>query len=519
MRKIIIGSRGSDLALWQANHVKKLLFDLKVDSEIKIIKTQGDKIQHLSFDKLEGKGFFTKEIEDALLAGEIDLAIHSHKDLPTSSPKKLVIAAVSDREDPSDLLIIRKESVDETLKFSVKKNAVVGTSSARRKSQLIGWRKDLITKDLRGNVPTRINKLKENGYDAILIATAGVERLNINLDEFHVERLAPREFVPAPAQGVLALQTREDDKDLIRQLKKLNNPEVENKIKAERRILNLLDGGCQLPLGVYCIQSEGKLKVWVSKAAAWDKEPVRLFLEGNDAEKIAQKTIEKLNSIRPKKVFITKELAEESILCNSLRGNGFEIKGESLIDISSIRFSSIPATEWIFFTSKNAVTEFFKQNPKIAKDVKLAAMGNGTAFALRSLGKKVDFTGTSGNPVKVATDFLAIAKGKSILFPQAKDSLQSIQKELKFHTKIFDLFVYKSTPKKEFTIPASDVLIFTSPSNVESFFSLKKIEKGQKVVAIGKSTAGKLKTYGLKDIVISEYPDEIGILQSIFSLN
>src|SRR5258708_38984429 len=123
---IIIGTRGSDLALWQANHVKSLLKEIGLICELKIIKTQGDKIQHLSFEKLEGKGFFTKEIEDALISGETDLAVHSHKDLPTESPNELIIAAVSNREDPSELLLIRKGSVDENKKFSLKKNAVVG---------------------------------------------------------------------------------------------------------------------------------------------------------------------------------------------------------------------------------------------------------------------------------------------------------------------------------------------------------------------------------------------------------
>src|SRR5205823_6131381 len=149
-------TRGSDLALWQANHVKSLLKKIGLESELNIIKTQGDKIQHLSLDKLEGKGFFTKEIEDALLNGEADIAVHSHKDLPTESPQELAIAAVPVREDPSELLLFRKEAVDPNQKFSLKRNPVVGTSSARRKSQLLAFRKDIELKDLRDNVPTRI---------------------------------------------------------------------------------------------------------------------------------------------------------------------------------------------------------------------------------------------------------------------------------------------------------------------------------------------------------------------------
>jgi hydroxymethylbilane synthase len=193
-KKIIIGSRGSDLALWQANHVKNRLVQAGFDCSITIIKTQGDKIQHLSFDKLEGKGFFTKELEEALLDGSIDLAVHSHKDLPTTSHEKLCIAAVSEREDPSEIVLINKRAVDEKQLWNLKKNAQVGTSSARRKTQLLAYRNDLNISDLRGNVPTRIQKLRDGQYDAIMLAAAGVERLQINLDEFIVEENSDNTF-------------------------------------------------------------------------------------------------------------------------------------------------------------------------------------------------------------------------------------------------------------------------------------------------------------------------------------
>ncbi|MFN5705710.1 MAG: hydroxymethylbilane synthase, partial [bacterium] len=189
--KIKIGSRGSDLALWQAHHVKDRLTQVGADVSITIFKTQGDKIQHLSLDKLEGKGFFTKELEDALLNNEIDLAVHSHKDLPTLSPPGLIISAVSEREDPSELLLIRKESVDTTQYLSFKKNAILGTSSARRKVQMLEFRDDIILNDIRGNVPTRIQKLREGQFDAILLARAGVERLKLDLSDLHVIILNP----------------------------------------------------------------------------------------------------------------------------------------------------------------------------------------------------------------------------------------------------------------------------------------------------------------------------------------
>lgn len=252
MKHVTIGSRGSDLALWQAHFVKGELEKLGCSVSIEIIKTQGDKIQHLSFDKLEGKGFFTKEIEDALLNKSIDLAVHSHKDLETTPPAELKIACVSERAHPSDLLLINKNAVDADKKWDLKSSAVVGTSSARRKSQVLYYREDVELKDLRGNVPTRIQKLRDGNYDAILLAKAGVDRLEIDLSEFHVVVLDPKEFVPAPAQGVLGLQIRNEDDELAAILAKMNAEMVAKRIGVERKVLNLLDGGCQLPLGVYC---------------------------------------------------------------------------------------------------------------------------------------------------------------------------------------------------------------------------------------------------------------------------
>jgi len=267
MQSIRIGSRGSDLALWQANHVKRQLEALGATVSITIIKTQGDQIQDLSFDKLEGKGFFTKEIEQALLDGSIDLAVHSHKDLETTPPEGLIIAAVSERENPADVLLILPGAVDTTQHWNLKQGAVVGTSSARRKSQLVAFRDDTTIKDLRGNVPTRLQKLIDGGYDAILLAKAGLDRLELDLSAVHVEVLDPEEFIPAPAQGVLALQIRSIDQELFAFMQALNHADVQSKIELERTVLNRLQGGCQLPLGVYCPE-EGKLLV--SYAANWE---------------------------------------------------------------------------------------------------------------------------------------------------------------------------------------------------------------------------------------------------------
>lgn len=251
-KDIIIGTRGSELALWQANHVKNALEQAGASAKLSIIKTQGDKIQSVSLTKLEGKGFFTKELEDALLAGAIDCAVHSLKDLPTDQVEGLVIAGVTYREDPADWLILRKEAIDTSKILNIKEGADIGTGSVRRKLQLHTIRPDLVAKDIRGNIPTRIAKLRSGEYDGLMLAAAGIRRLDMDLGEFEIIRLHPNEFIPAPGQGVVAIQCRKDDTDLRRIIKNIHHPEVSVCTNIERSVLKQMGGGCHLPLGVHC---------------------------------------------------------------------------------------------------------------------------------------------------------------------------------------------------------------------------------------------------------------------------
>jgi len=294
-----IGTRGSKLALWQAYFTQDQLRQIGVDSELVIIKTKGDQIQHLGFDKMEGKGFFTKEIEDHLLRGDIDVAVHSMKDLPTAMPKGLAISAISYREDPADWLIIRKESVDESKLLKIKEKAVVGTSSARRKAQLLDFRSDIELKDIRGNVPTRLHKLDEGQFDAIMLAGAGVTRLEIDLSNYYVIKFDPREFVPAPAQGVLAYQVNESDIPTRRILQKIHKHEVAKAVKIERKILQLMDGGCQMPLGVYCkVDQVDNYHVWAAKADGWNGKVRRVQLSYSTSSNLAEDVVAQLNPIK-----------------------------------------------------------------------------------------------------------------------------------------------------------------------------------------------------------------------------
>lgn len=247
--KIKIGTRGSELALWQANHVADRIGRDIV--EIVIIKTQGDRIQSVSFDKMEGKGFFTKEIEEALLARTVDLAVHSMKDLPVEETAGLVVAAVLEREDPSDVLLVRDDRRDPARPFGLPQGAVVGTSSLRRAAQLTAIVSDVDVRPLRGNVGTRIRRLAEKRFDAIMLARAGLLRLAPAIDGMTMEPIPLDRFLPAPAQGALALQVRADDAALIGRIGGLDHGDTRRSVTAERSFLMRFGGGCQIPLGAY----------------------------------------------------------------------------------------------------------------------------------------------------------------------------------------------------------------------------------------------------------------------------
>lgn len=267
-----------------------------MDSELQIIKTTGDQVQHLSFDKIEGKGFFTREIEEALLRGDIDLAVHSMKDMPTTPPEGLVISAVSYRENPADVLLIRKEILEDQKLLKLPQGAVVGTSSSRRKAQMLDFRPDISLQDVRGNLPTRLEKLRSGAFDAILLAKAGLARLELNLDDLFCLEFNPIEFVPAPAQGVLAWQTCKDDLVTRRILQKIHHPEVSAVTNVERKTLNLLGGGCHMPLGVFCQRDAmGNYHVHAAMAEQWDTPLKRVRISSSTHYQLAERVVDALS--------------------------------------------------------------------------------------------------------------------------------------------------------------------------------------------------------------------------------
>jgi hydroxymethylbilane synthase len=520
-RNVIIGTRGSELALWQAHFVQDSLAAIGITAELKIIKTQGDRILNLSFDKLEGKGFFTKELEEELLAGTIDLAVHSHKDLPTENPPGLIIAAVSEREDPSELLLILKDCVDVHQKLSVKYGGIVGTSSNRRKAQLLAYRPDLDIIDLRGNVPTRVNKLRNESYDAIMLAKAGVSRLGLDLSEFHVEELTPTELVPAPAQGALAIQIRESDAELFNTLQALNHPDVAEELAVERTVLKLFGGGCHLPLGCYCRKDDDTYQVFTSKADAGEEFPDRVFVEAKSTEGLAEKVVSFFAKDRqfPKKVFISRELSDQSYFRKALEKHNIELDARSLIRtvpvITKLDHYILKNADWVFFSSKNAVEYFFQLDPLLPKKVKYGVMGSGSEDMLRRKGHFVDYTGAGIDSADVAADFAKLANGSTVIFPSAENSMRSIQHALSADTKIIDLPVYETILEDDVEQSGAEILVFTSPSNVDAYFVDNLLDPDQKIIAIGLSTGKKLDEMGVK-YTLPYSPDEVGLAEAVF---
>ncbi|HEX4538119.1 MAG TPA: hydroxymethylbilane synthase [Candidatus Acidoferrum sp.] len=254
MKHLRIGTRGSLLAKWQAESVRKQLFALAgVEAEIVIIKTSGDKMQQAPLSQIGGKGIFIKELEDALLDESIDLAVHSVKDIPTEVPGGLSFPAVCRRDDIRDCLISPTGSALEALR----QGARVGTSSLRRRAQLLRLRPDLDIRELRGNVDTRLRKVGDGEYDAIVLAKAGLDRLG--LSQRISETFAPEIFMPAVGQGAIAVETRLNDNETGDLLSKLDDPETRAAIITERALLGALQGGCQVPIGAWARIERGEM--------------------------------------------------------------------------------------------------------------------------------------------------------------------------------------------------------------------------------------------------------------------
>ncbi len=292
-RKIVIATRGSKLALWQAEWIKSLLLEMGPDFDIELnkIKTTGDKILDVPLAQVGGKGLFVKEIEEAMLRGEADLAVHSMKDVPTDLPEGLHLSAITKREDPRDAFIARKgiKSFGD-----LPQGANIGTSSLRRICQLLNLRPDLKITQLRGNVDTRLRKVAEGEFDAVILATAGVKRLGFAA---RITEILPVEVsLPAIGQGAVGIECRVDDEFINGLLKKLNHEETSVCVRAERAFLKKLEGGCQVPIAAYAKLKDGRIVIEGLVGSLDGKTLIKDILEGDpeNAESLGTALAEKL---------------------------------------------------------------------------------------------------------------------------------------------------------------------------------------------------------------------------------
>lgn len=319
MRKQIrIGTRASALALWQAEWVKSELEKKYPGMTVTLtkIKTTGDKILDVPLAKVGGKGLFVKEIEEAMLENEIDIAVHSMKDVPTFFPDGLHLGAITKREDPRDALLSRNN-----VKFNdLPKGANIGTSSLRRQAQLMNIRPDFVIHQLRGNVDTRLRKLKEGQYDAIILAAAGVKRLGLaeNVSEY----IEPEISLPAIGQGALGIECRVDDRELNDLIAFFNHSDSRTCVTGERALLRRLEGGCQVPIACYGQMKNGKLKLTGLVGSVDGKRIIKDAIEGapEHADKLGVTLAEKLLS------------QGADVILREVYGNNTDFSGNNLLE-------------------------------------------------------------------------------------------------------------------------------------------------------------------------------------------
>ena len=493
-----IGTRGSDLARWQAHYVRDLIESRGGTCDIQILSTQGDREQVQVFEKLEGKGFFTKEIEQALLDHTVDLAVHSHKDLETRQPAGLTIAAVPSRAAAQDVLLIRREVQKDRPWLPIEMGATVGTSSVRRRDQLLLLRPDLNIQALRGNVPTRVDRLREGRYDAIVLAAAGLDRLGLNPSDLIRLDLDPRHFVPAPAQGALALQMREGDPKLD-WIREISDVQTTTDIESERAILRALEGGCQLPFGAH-VRPSGGLRAFLQTPAG-----PRRIVSSDSASALRQ-----LQKVPKAKRILVTRIPKEDVL-HRLAASA----GDILIEWSGNVLTATGATgpgakcNWLWLNSPGAATiaaEWIREHDGL----RIAASGPGTAESIPDdMLSRVDHIG-DGDPIASWATFSANrTKEDHIAIPHSTLSIRRWETEANTPFTVHPWPAYSVEPRHELA-PNADVVCFTSPSNVRHWTG----SQPSHIVAIGPTTSDALSQRGWAHTT-AEHPDAFGIWEAV----
>lgn len=544
MRRLRIGTRGSDLALWQANHVAgRLRREPGLEVEIVVLKTRGDVIDHVPLQQVEGKAFFTAEIELALLTGQVDVAVHSHKDLATESPEGLAVVAVPERAAAGERLLVRREAHDLRAAFlPLVEGARVGTSAPRRRGQLAALRPDLCTLDLRGNVPTRVRKLREGHYDAIVLAAAGLDRLRLDLSDLAVVDLSLEHLTPAPAQGALAIQTRADDREAIELCRRhLHDERTAECVAAERSVLVELGGGCNLPLGVHVSAIPSPYPPGETLPTAAGGTPAANFLAvgffgadhprpglparwarglGATPASAARALREALADDAPaprgplaglRVALAGSHAGARSPLAERLAALGAELVLERVIEFDDVpaplaeRLAALRPGDVVALTSRRAARAL--AGHVVPDGVGLAAVGGGTAHALADLGLTASHVG-SGGSAELARE-LELAPGARVLFPCAVEAREELEDVLRARgVEVERLPVYRTRAAAHAAL-ADDVhvRVWLSPSSVDAAAELEaRLAQPAPRLGMGPTTAEAFQRRGLEHMPLDPAP-------------
>lgn len=563
MMKIVrIGTRGSKLALYQAYRVKRELEEQFSDItfEIKIIKTKGDKILDVPLSKIGDKGLFTKELEVAMFDGEIDMAVHSLKDLPTVFPEGAKLGAVLKRGDFRDALI---SSNNRTLK-SLTTDDVIATSSLRRKAQLLRINKDFKIVEIRGNVNTRVRKMEEGYCDVMVMASAGLERLEMG--EYISEKLDPEIMIPACSQGAIAIEIREDDAFIEGVLSKINDQLTSIATQAERSFLRTLEGGCQIPVGSYSKIEGDQFHITGFISSIDGSQYLRDVANGNlkDAVEISTKLAKSLYEKGGKKIleairdsnFIeaqanlplldkiiisTRAIESGDTLPDILKARGAKLLALPMIEIITTQLKrrdqnvmrNLDYFNWVFFTSKNGVVNFFKHlleikgNTELPDTLKIAAIGGKTAIELDYYGYAPHFISKGNTSEEMLDQFYSEHKPNNlnILLSLGDLADDTLINRLFVENEISRINVYETIKPKTADLEILnrikndqyDMIVFTSPSTFQNFCSFYEMNliKKLKMASIGSTTTSAIKDEGFDPLFTARTSNAEGLRDAI----
>lgn len=550
---IRLGTRGSELALWQANYTAARIRALGREVELVILRTRGDQDQVRPVTDLGGVGVFVKRLQVALFEGEIDLAVHSLKDLPTEPNLGLVVAAYPERAPAGELLIVRAAArVEPSVGpawIPLAHGARVGTASTRRRAQLLELRPDLEIVPIRGNVPTRVNMAREGQVDAVILARAGVDRLELSLDDMVRVELPLESFLPAPGQGALALEVRSVDVELIEFLSQLNDPIAAEATGAERLCLNGIGAGCSVPLGTLAWRDEQGLYLEAilqanppAKSSPSEVAVMRrAFVRAPDAASAAAAALRVLSprdllplalpELAGRRVLIAREEDPAAELVEALSGAGALATcappTRSVLCLESAAWrealSALPPAGWVLFASARAVKAAASLSDSLRADLarcQVGAVGPATARALAIQRVAVDLLAPElASNAEGFADALLVRLGAErpqILLPAARGGLPDLGDRLTAAGCALErLELYTSEPCAPPQSLEADALLLASPSGARVLLAGHAPGATPPLVAIGPTTAAEIRALGHTPAAVAETPTLSGQLAAL----